>query len=101
MLLVEDGYDKRWEENMNWAGQAGYHDVADLPSIFKRHFNRTQESLPRLDFSLMGINAVINQYAIVHYDVEEEIELTQEVLRKKLIEHFFYKYNRGEINWLT
>lgn len=101
MLLTEDGYDKRWEENMNWSGQAGHHDASDIPSIFKRHYNRTKASLPTLDFSLMGINSVINQYAIVHSDVEEEIELTQEVLRNKLIEHFFYKYGKGKINWLS
>ena len=101
MLLTEDGYDKRWEENMNWSGQAGHHDAIDIPTIFKRHHNRTEASLPTLNFSLMDINSVINQYAIVHSDVKEEIELTQEILRNKLIKHFFYKCDKGKINWLS
>jgi hypothetical protein len=68
MLLSEDGYDKRWEANINWGGQDGYHDSSDIPTIFTRHLQRATESLPTIDFSLMGINAVINRYAIAHSD---------------------------------
>ena len=101
MLLTVDKYDKRWEENINWAGNDGHHDSSDIPTIFKKHFRRSKESLPSLDFSLLGINAVAHQYAIVHSDVEEEIEVTHAGLRKQLIDHFFYCYQKKEIEWLS
>ena len=73
ILLTEDGYDRRWEDDINWAGQAGNHDHEDVATIFKKHLQRAKASLPSTDFSLIGINAVINQYAITHCDEEEEM----------------------------
>jgi hypothetical protein len=52
------------------------------------------------DFSFIGIDAVANNYRIVHGEVEEEIEPTQASLKMKLIEHFCYKFKRNEIKWL-
>ena len=100
MLLTLDGYDRRWESDVNWAGQAGDHDREDMVTIFKNHSFRARASSPTTDFSLQGIDAVINQYAIVHSDVEEEIEATHDTLRRKLIDHFCFFYRRKEIKWL-
>lgn len=101
MLLSEDGYDKRWEGDINWAGQAGNHDPEDNV-IFRKHLLRSRAALPTptTDYSLMGIQAVVNQYAIIHSDVEEEVEVTHDSLKRKLIEHFCYCYRRKEIKWL-
>ena len=101
ILLTEDGYDRRWEDDINWAGQAGNHDHEDVATIFKKHLQRAKASLPSTDFSLIGINAVINQYAITHCDEEEEIEVTHDHLKRKLITHFCYMYRNKHIKWLA
>ena len=100
MLLSLDGYDRRWEADINWAGQAGDHDREDMATIFKNHSFRARAASPTADFSLQGIDAVINRYAIVHSEVEEELEATHETLRRNLIEHFCFLCRRKEIKWL-
>jgi ornithine carbamoyltransferase len=95
MLRTLDGYDRRWGSDVNWAGQARDHDREDMATIFKNHSFRARASSPTADFSLQGIDAVINQYAIVHSDVEEEVEATHEILRT-----FLFFYCRKEIKWL-
>ena len=101
MLLTEDGYDRRWEHGVNWAGQAGNHEESEMPEIFRQHYIRSRNATATTDYSLIGFNAVMNNYAITHHDVEEEVEITQETLRRRLIEHFGYCYQRNEINWLS
>lgn len=101
MLLTEDGYDRRWENGVNWAGQAGLHEEGEMPQIFKQHYIRSRNATAATDFSLIGINAVINNYAIIHDDIDEEIEPSQETLRRRLIAHFGYCYQRNLINWLS
>ena len=101
MLLTEDGYDRRWENGVNWAGQVGNHEEDEMPAIFRKHYIRSRNATTTTDFSLIGINAVINNYAITHCDIEEEIEPTQETLRRRLIEHFGYCYQRNQIHWLS
>lgn len=98
ILLHIDGYDVRWEKGVNWAGQDGEHDQYDLPSIFKRHNLRVAQT--STDFSLMGINAVTNNYRIVHGEDEEEFDSTHASLKAKLIEHFCYKFRKNLIKWL-
>ena len=101
MLLTEDGYDRRWENGVNWAGQAGLHEEGEMPQIFKQHYIRSRNATAATDFSLIGINAVINNYAIIHDDIDEEIEPSQETLRRRLIAHFGNCYQRNLINWLS
>jgi hypothetical protein len=98
ILLHIDGYDVRWEKGVNWQGQDGRHEVDDMPSIFKRHRMRVAQTTT--DFSFIGIDAVANNYRIVHGEVEEEIEPTHASLKMKLIEHFCYKFKGNEIKWL-
>lgn len=98
ILLNIDGFDVRWEKGVNWQGQDGNHDVSDMPSIFKRH--RSRVATTSTDYALIGFNAVANNYAIVHGEVEEEIEETHSTLKAKLIKHFCYKYRRHQIKWL-
>ena len=43
ILLAEDGHDKRWEDDINWAGQAGNHDQGDIATIFNKHLRRAKE----------------------------------------------------------
>ena len=52
-----------------------------MPEIFRQHYIRSRNATTTTDFSLIGINAVINNYAIVHDDIGEEIEPSQETLR--------------------
>lgn len=99
VLLSLDGLDVRWEKGINWQGQYGDHDAEDMPSIFRRHRLRVAATT-KTDYSLIGINAVANNYAIVHGDIAEEIEETHGTLKVKLIKHFCYKYRRHEIRWL-
>lgn len=100
ILLTVDGYDVRWENGVNWEGQDGNHEADEMSSIFKRHRNRVAASITT-DFSSIGINAVANNYRIVHGDNdEEEVEETHSSLKTKLIEHFCYKFRNREIRWL-
>lgn len=39
MLLTNDGYDKKWEDDVNWAGQDGEHHPEDI-EIFRLHASR-------------------------------------------------------------
>jgi hypothetical protein len=77
MLLTEDGDDKDGNCFTNWAGQAGNHDPKGS-AIFKKHLLRAKSALstPSTDYSMMGIQAVVNQYAIVYGDVPEKVETT-------------------------
>ena len=100
ILLSDDGFDKRWESDVNWAGQDGHHHDEDMYVIFKNHYRRHLNATPRTDFSLIGIDAVEYNYLIAHTDVEEEIEDTHAFLRSKLIDHFNYKYKNKKIRWL-
>ena len=72
-----------------------------MPEIFRQHYIRSSNVTATTDFSLIGFNAVINNYAIVHDDIDEEIEPSQETLRRRLIVHFGYCYQRNLINWLS
>ena len=101
MLLTEDGYDRRWENGVYWAGQAGLHEEGEMPEIVRQHYIRSHNATAATDFSLIGINAVINNYAIVHDDIDEEIKPSQENLRRRLIAHFGHCYQRNLINCLS
>jgi hypothetical protein len=63
ILLNVDGYDVRREQNVNWQGQAGQHAGEDM-TIFKRHLQRVKNIVDCTDYSLQGINAVKDRYAI-------------------------------------
>jgi hypothetical protein len=101
MLLTCDGYDIRWESDINWAGQAGNHAAEDLTTIFKKHHSRAEACVSSTDFSLMGIRAVEDRYQIVHDDMEEEIENTHASLRRKLIDHYYFMWTRKKLMWLN
>ena len=101
MLLMKDGYDRRWEDGVSWADQAGQHEEGEMPAIFRQHAIRSRNATAATDYSLIGFNAVIHNYATTLLDIEEEIELTQETLRRRLIDHFGYCYQKNEINWLS
>ena len=86
---------------VNWAGQAGQHEEEEMQVIFRQHYIRSRKATAATDYSLIGFNAVIHNYAITHLDIEEEIKSTQETLRRRLIDHFGYCYQKNEINWLS
>jgi hypothetical protein len=98
ILLSVDGYDTRWEENVNWQGQAGQHADEDI-TIFKKHLRRVENIVGSTDYTLQGINAVRHRYDIHHDGAEEEHD-THFTLRDKLVEHFNRKLSKGEVQWL-
>ena len=99
ILLNVDGYDSRWEENVNWEGQAGHHAEEDI-TIFKKHWKRARNLVGTTDYSMQGINAVMQRYEIFH-DGGEEVQDSHFTLRNKLVEHYNRKYAAREIEWLT
>lgn len=99
ILLNVDGYDVRWEKNVNWQGQAGQHAAEDL-TIFKRHLRRVNNIVGSTDYSLQGIQAVQNRYEIFH-ERGGEVQDSHYTLRDKLVEHYNYKHGKGEIEWLN
>lgn len=99
ILLNVDGYDVRWEENVNWEGQAGHHAAEDI-TIFKKHWRRASTLVGTTDYTLQGINAVNHRYDIFH-EGGEEVQDSHFSLRNKLVEHYSRKYASREIEWLT
>lgn len=99
ILLNVDGYDSRWEENVNWRGQHGHHADEDI-TIFKKHWKRAQNLVGTTDYTLQGIEAVNNRYTIFH-NGGEEVQDSHFSLRTKLVEHYNRKYQAHEIEWLT
>ena len=86
---------------VNSAGQAGQHEEGEMPAIFRQHYIRSRNATAATDYSLIGFNAVIHNYAITHLDIEEEIEPTQETIRRRLIDRFEYCYQKNVIDWLS
>lgn len=99
ILLNVDGYDVKWEQNVNWEKQAGYHADEDI-TIFKKHWRRARALVGSTDYSLQGISAVQQRYEIFH-DGGEEVQDSHFSLRHKLVEHFNRKYTAREIEWLS
>ena len=100
MLLKVDGYDVRWESDVNWAGQDGNHHDKDMSTIFRNHYQRHKNATPYTDYSMIGVEAVVDRYDITHLNVIEEVEETHAVLRKKLVDHYCYNYKNKNIRWL-
>ena len=100
MLLKVDGYDVRWESDVNWAGQDGNHHDEDMSTIFRNHYQRHKNATPYTDYSMIGVEAVVDRYDITHLNVIEEVEETHAVLRKKLVDHYCYNYQNQNIQWL-
>ena len=98
-LLNVDGYDSRWEENINWKGMHGHHADEDL-TIFKKRLKRARNLVETTDYSLQGINVLDNRYGVSH-DGGEEVQDSHFTLRDKLVEHYNRKYQTHEIEWLT
>jgi hypothetical protein len=99
ILLNVDGYDVRWEENVNWQGQAGQHAAEDI-TIFKKHLQRVKNIVGSTDFSLQGALAVRDRYEIFH-EGGAEVQDSHYTLRDKLVAHFNKKHDDGEIEWLN
>lgn len=57
ILLNNDGYDVRWENNVNWQGQSGRHAEEDI-AIFRKHMRRVNNIDGNTDFTLQGVAAV-------------------------------------------
>lgn len=100
MLLANDGFDVRWEENINREGQDSNHAEEDL-SIFQKHSQRAKSLIGSTDFSLVGVNSV---YVYGKYDIFHECgrgnESSHHTLREKLITHFSKEYKNGNVEWL-
>ena len=77
------------------------HEEGEMSAIFRQHYIRSRNVIAATDYSLIGFDAAIHNYAITHLDIEEKIEPTQETLRRRLIDHFGYCYQKNEINWLS
>lgn len=69
ILLDVDGNDVRWEESVNGQGEAGNH--ADEDNNFQVTLQRVKNIVGTTDYSLQGINAVRDRYAIYHDGAEE------------------------------
>lgn len=97
MILEHDGRDSLWENDVEWTGADGQHDVEDeegnhakMQIIFRRGLSKLT------DWSSVGRRCYVEQ-------VEEEADPRFYELRKELAEHYFYKYRylRNELEWLN
>ena len=98
MLLANDGFDVRWEKDVNWQGQDGNHADEDL-SIFRKHSKRAKSLISSTDFSLLGVNSVYDRYKIFHENGGDN-ESSHHTLREKLITHFCHEHENGNVQWL-
>jgi Plant transposon protein len=98
ILLNVDGYDIRWEKDVNWLGQSGKHHNEDM-AFFKKHWRRVKNIESSTDYTLQGVSAVRDRYEIFH-EGAEEIEDSHFTFRGKLVDHFIRKYTNREIEWL-
>ena len=46
MSLKVDGYDVRWESDVNWAGQDGNHHDKDMSTLLENHCQRHRNATP-------------------------------------------------------
>ena len=98
MLLANDGFDVRWEENINWLGQDGNHADEDL-SIFRKHSRPAKNLTSSTDFSLVGVKSVYDKYDIFHEGGGDN-ESSHHNLREKLVTHFCKQHENGNVEWL-
>jgi hypothetical protein len=96
MLLEFDGLDARWENDVAWNGVDGQHEIDDwnqaqMTVLFRRSFNALT------DWSYVATNRTFHN----NEDEEEEEEFVN--LRRKLVNHFYYKlcHRRNELEWLN
>ncbi len=100
MILYMKNVDSRWEDDVNWGGEYGYHDIQDWGRIISvgiasnANNRRTTEMrlTPDLDLSSQGGFSSI-------FDSEEDVEETHTELRRKLITHFNKKLAQGLVRW--
>ena len=103
MLLERDDMTKAWESSVNYLDADGNHEIEDMPRVF--YYARERQNL-RADVSLVG-----RQYNGRHEDdsgsrqVEfsegaVEYESTHSELVGKLVDHFWYHWEKHDIHWL-
>lgn len=99
ILLHFDGLDTRWEDNVNYLGLDGDHAHEDM-IIFKQHLSRVRNLTPLTDYTIIGAIGVEDRFRIVHGECDIEYESTYLTLQKKLVDHFVWKYQHNQIQWL-
>ena len=99
ILLHFDGLDVRWEEGVNYIGMDGNHADEDM-YIFRQHLSRVRFMTPLTDYTLRGAVAVEDRFRIVHGSSDTECESSYRVLQKQLVDHYVWKYQNNQIQWL-
>jgi hypothetical protein len=102
MILTNDGRDHLWEQDMNWNGANGEHDLEDNEWVGLRGMEvLTRRALTKLtDFSAIGRRHYVTLNEI---DPDDYPEPAFYVLRKKLIDNYYYLYvhHRDRLEWLN
>jgi hypothetical protein len=99
IILRSDNRTRLWEEGVDWEGEYGHHDIADVGKEFRVHrvvdsqWQRVQIRVNRaLDLSI--------QTSFVAASSEPtEIHDTHIAFRNKLVSHFTKKYRAQEVIW--
>ena len=99
ILFHFDGLDVRWEEGVNYIGMDGNHADEDM-YIFRHHLSRVRFLTPLTDYTLRGVVAVEDRFRIVHGSSDTEFESSYRVLQKQLVDHYVWKYQNNQIQWL-
>jgi hypothetical protein len=101
-----------WEKGIDWAGEYGCHDIADLnKKVYFQQFDKHNRYMRTLELRVsrnmdLGVDlfsANISNYqngsSTVAPDNRAEVELTHSSLRSKLVENFMFRYNNRSIVW--
>jgi hypothetical protein len=97
MILEFDGRDKLWEEDVDWNGVDGDHFIEeDWPSpsvgrivLHRRAFNKLNK---RTDYSTIGRRTRGDT---------DDIDPKFVLLRKNLINHYYYVFKNKLVEWLN
>ena len=99
ILLHFDDLYVKWEEVVNYIGMDGNHADEDIV-IFRQLLSRVPFLTPLTDYTLRGAVAVEDRFRIVHESSDTEFESSYRVLQKQLFEHYVWKYQNNQIQWL-
>ena len=108
ILLEFDGYDKRWEEDVNWENldpqPTNSDDNYDADGMPMNHDDNgetsTQGNRRRiLEHRSMTTRLTEAEEEELGHNIDIQVDNSFDSKRKALINHFHLAYNRNEVNW--
>lgn len=94
MLLEYDGFDRQWEENVEWEGDPALHPDAQYDEEYDMIELQGHRAEDRLHAQAQPVHPDEDD------NLEAEVEPDHYLLRNNLITHYSQAYSKREIVWL-